>query len=152
METYCSLGFRHKLLGFIFTHVLKLAMLAVTEGELFFFFFPKLLTFHFVLSKGFLDSSVAMQEIPSSIPGPGRSARAGIGSPLRYSWASLVAQLVKNLPAMQETWVRSLGWEDPLEKGKATHPSILAWRSPLTVVHAVTESNTTEQLSLPHSR
>ena len=105
-----------------------------------------------MLSKGFLDSSVAMQEIPSSIPGPGRSARAGIGSPLRYSWASLVAQLVKNLPAMQETWVRSLGWEDPLEKGKATHPSILAWRSPLTVVHAVTESNTTEQLSLPHSR
>ena len=44
------------------------------------------------------------------------------------SWASLVAQLVKNLPAMQETWVQSLGWEDPLEKGKATHSSILAWR------------------------
>ena len=44
--------------------------------------------------------------------------------------ASLVAQLVKNLPAMHETWVRSLGWEDPLEKGTATHPSILAWRSP----------------------
>ena len=43
---------------------------------------------------------------------------------------SLVAQLVKNLPAMHETWVRSLGWEDPLEKGTATHPSILAWRSP----------------------
>ena len=40
-------------------------------------------------------------------------------------WASLVAQLVKNPPAMRETWVRSLGWEDPLEKGKATHPSIL---------------------------
>ena len=48
-------------------------------------------------------------------------------------WASLVAQLVKNLPAMRETWVRSLGWEDPLEKGKATHSSILAWRIPLTV-------------------
>ena len=43
-------------------------------------------------------------------------------------WASLVARLVKNLPAMQDTWVRSLGWEDPLEKGKATHSSILAWR------------------------
>ena len=42
------------------------------------------------------------------------------------SWASLVAQLVKNLPAMRETWVQSLGWEDPLEKGKATHSSILA--------------------------
>ena len=45
-------------------------------------------------------------------------------------WASLVAQLVKNPPAMWETWVRSLGWEDPLEKGKATHSSILAWRIP----------------------
>ena len=59
METYCSLGFRHKLLGFIFTHVLKLAMLAVTEGKLVFFF--KLLTFHFMLSKGFLDSSVGKE-------------------------------------------------------------------------------------------
>ena len=54
------------------------------------------------------------------------------------SGASLVAQLVKNLPAMRETWVRSLGWEDPLEKGKATWPgvfqtSILAWRIPWTV-------------------
>ena len=49
------------------------------------------------------------------------------------SWASLVAQLVKNLPAMQETWVRSLGWEDPLEKGTATHSSILAWKIPWTV-------------------
>ena len=48
--------------------------------------------------------------------------------------ASLVAQLVKNLPAMWETWVRSLGWEDPLEKGKATHSSILAWRIPWTGV------------------
>ena len=47
--------------------------------------------------------------------------------------ASLVAQLVKNLPAMQETWVRSLGWEDPLEKGMATHSSILAWRIPWTL-------------------
>ena len=50
------------------------------------------------------------------------------GYPLQYSWASLVAQLVKNLGAMWETWVGSLGWEDPLEKGKATHSSILAWR------------------------
>jgi len=58
----------------------------------------------------------------------GRSAGEGIGYPLHYSWASLVAQLVKNLPAMWETWVRSLGWEDPLEKGKVTHSSLLAWR------------------------
>ena len=48
-------------------------------------------------------------------------------------WASLVAQMVKNPPAMRETWVQSLGWEDPLEKGKATHSSILAWRIPWTV-------------------
>ena len=65
---------------------------------------------------------------PGWIPGSGRSAGEGIGYPLQYSWASLVAQLVKNLPTMWETWVRSLGWEDPLEKGKATHFSILAWR------------------------
>ena len=64
------------------------------------------------------------------IPGSGRSAGEGIGYPLRYSWASLVAQLVKNPPAMQETWVRSLGWEDPLEKRMATHSSVLAWRIP----------------------
>ena len=54
-----------------------------------------------------------------------------MGYPLWYSWASLVAQVVKNLPAMQETWVRSLGWEDPLEKGKVTNSSILAWRIPI---------------------
>ena len=53
-----------------------------------------------------------------------------MGYPLQYSWASLVAQLVKNLPAARETWVRSLGWQDPLEKGKGTHASILAWRIP----------------------
>ena len=67
---------------------------------------------------------------PSSIHGLGRSAGEGIGYPLQDSWVSLVAQLVKNLSAMRETWVQSLGWEDPLEKGKATHSSILAWRIP----------------------
>ena len=65
---------------------------------------------------------------PSLIPGSGRSTGEGIGYPLQYSWASLVAQLVKNPPAVRETWVRSLGWEDPLEKGIATHLSILDWR------------------------
>ena len=54
------------------------------------------------------------------IPGSGRSAGGGIGYPLPYSWASLVAQLIRNPPAVRETWVRSLGWEDPLEKGKDT--------------------------------
>ena len=62
------------------------------------------------------------------IPVLGRSAGEGIGYPLQYSWASLVAQLVKNLPAVWETWVRSLGWEDPLVKGKAACFCILAWR------------------------
>jgi len=70
---------------------------------------------------------------PGSIPGSGRSAGEGIGYPLQYSWASLVAQLVKNPPAIWETWVRSLDWEDPLEKGKATHSSILDWRISWTV-------------------
>ena len=67
------------------------------------------------------------------IPGLGKTAGEGIGYPLVYSWASLVAQLVKNIPAVQETWVRFLGWEDPLEKGKATHSSILAWRISWTI-------------------
>ena len=84
---------------------------------------------------GFPDSSVGKEYTcnagdPSLISGWGRSAGEGIGYPLQYSWASLVAQLVKNPPAMWETWVWSLGWEDPLEKGKATHSSILAWRIP----------------------
>ena len=88
--------------------------------------------------QGFPDSSVGKESTcnagdPGSIPGLGRSPGEGIGYPLQYSWASLVAQLVKNLPAMPETWVRSLGWEDPLEKEKATHSSILAWRVPWTV-------------------
>ena len=65
------------------------------------------------------------------IPRLGRSAGEGIGYPLQYSWASLVAQMVKNLSARWETWVRSLGWEDSLEEGKATHSSILAWRIPM---------------------
>ena len=84
-------------------------------------------------SIGFPDSSVGKESAcnvggPSSIPGLGRSAEEGIGYPLQYSWASLVAQLVKTLPAMRETWVQSLGWEDTLEEGKATDSSILTWR------------------------
>ena len=67
------------------------------------------------------------------IPGSEISTGERIGYLLQYSWASLVAQLVKNLPAMWETWVRSLGWDDPLEKRKATHSSILAWRIPWIV-------------------
>ena len=80
------------------------------------------------------------------IPDSGRSPGEEIGYPLQYSWASLVAQTVKNQPAMQEIWVQSLGWEDPLEESIATHSSILAWRIPMdrgawrATVHRVTKS------------
>ena len=86
---------------------------------------------------GFSGSSAGKESAcnagnPGLIPGSGRSTGERIGYPLQCSWASLVAQLVKNPPAMWETRVQSLGWEDPLEKGKATHSSILAWRIPWT--------------------
>ena len=68
----------------------------------------------------------------NKIPGSGRSAGDRIGYPLQYSWSSLVAQLFA-LPAMRETWIQSLGWEDPLERGKATHSGIMSWRIPWTV-------------------
>ena len=95
---------------------------------------------------GFPDSSVSKESTcnagdPGSIPGLGRSTREGIGYPLQYSWVSIV---VKNPPAVWETWVRSLGWEDPLEKGKATHSNILAWRS----LWGRKELDTIERLSL----
>ena len=82
-------------------------------------------------TEGFPGSSAGKESAcsagdPGSIPGSGRSPGDGTGYPLQYSWASLVAQLVKDPPAMQETWVQSLGWENPLEKGKATHCSIVA--------------------------
>ena len=82
---------------------------------------------------GFLDSSVGEESVcnsgdPGLIPGSGRSTGERIGYPLQHSWDSLVARLVKNPPAMWETWVRSLSWEDTLEKGMATHSSLLAWR------------------------
>ena len=90
------------------------------------------------LANDFPESSVGKESTcnardPGSIPGLGRSTGEGIGYPFQYSWASLMVQLVKNLSAMQETWVQSLGWEDPLENVKATHSSILAWRIPWTV-------------------
>ena len=81
------------------------------------------------------------------IPGLRRSPGKGNGYPLQYSWASLVAQLVKYPPAMQKTWVWSLGWEDPLEKGKATHSNILVWQRNLQSM-GLQESNMTEWLTL----
>ena len=102
--------------------------------------------------KGFPDSSLGKESScnagdPGSIPVLRRSTGEGIGYPLQYSWASLVAQLVMNPPAMQETWVWSLGWEDSLEKGKATHASTLAW----TIPWAVGVSKSRTQLNDFHS-
>ena len=92
---------------------------------------------------------------PGPIPGSGRYLGEGKGSPLQCSWASLVAQMVKNLPATRETQVRSLGWEDPLEKGKAAHSSVLAWRIPWTEepggLQGREEADRTERLSTAHS-
>ena len=84
----------------------------------------------------------------SSTPGLGKSPGGGIGYPFQYSWASLVAQMVKNLSVMWETWVQSLGQEDPLEEGVATYSGILAWRIPMNrggwwaTVHGISKSQT----------
>ena len=89
-----------------------------------------------------------MQEILVRFLGQETSPGDGIGYPLQYFWASLVAQTVKNLLAMRETWVQSLGWEDPLQEGMATHSSILAWRILMNrgawwaTVHGVVKSQT----------
>ena len=105
------------------------------------------------LKGGFPGSSVGNVSTcnagdPSSIPGSGRSPGEGTGYPLQYSWASLVVWVVKNQPAMWETWVRFLGWKDALEEGTAIHSSTLAWSIPTdrrpwrATVHEVTKSGT----------
>ena len=86
---------------------------------------------------------------PDSIPGSGRSAGEGKGYPLQYSWASPVALLVKNPPAMRETWVRSLGWEDPLEQGTILTP--VFWPGDCQGLYSPwdrKESDMTERISL----
>ena len=85
---------------------------------------------------GFLGSSAGKESActvrdPGSIARSGRSPGEGIGYPLQYYWASLAALSVKNPPAMQEAWVQSLGWEEPLEEGIASHSSILGWIVPM---------------------
>ena len=85
-------------------------------------------------------------------PWSGRSPGGRHGNPLQYSWADkesqLVSQLLKNPPAIQNTWVRSLGWKDPLKEGMATHSSIIAWRIPMdrevwqATVHGVAKNRT----------
>ena len=114
-----------------------------------------------IFRTGFPDSSIGKESASNagdnsgSIPGLGRSPGEGVGYPLQYFGASLVAQRVKRLPAMQETWVRSLGWEDPLEKEMATQSSMLAWKIPWTKEPGRLyspwgrkESDTTERLTL----
>ena len=87
--------------------------------------------------KGVYEASSAGRESacdagdPGPIPGSGRSPGERTGLALQCSWASPVAQAVKNLPAIREPWVRSLGWEDALEEHMATHSGILAWRVPM---------------------
>ena len=84
----------------------------------------------------------------NSISGSGSSPGEGIDYPLQYSWASLVVQTVRNLPAVREAWVQPLGWEDALEEGMTTHLSNPAWRIPIdrgawrTTVHGATKSQT----------
>ena len=102
-------------------------------------------------NKGFFGGSAGKESACNegdlgSIPGLGRCPGGGHGYPLQYSWASLVAQMVKNTRAVRETWVRSLGWESPLEEGMATHSSTLAWIFPIdrgawqTTVYEVTKN------------
>ena len=91
----------------------------------------------YTTSLGLLGSSAVKESAcsagdPSLIPGSGSSPGEGIGYPLQYSWASFVAQLVKNLPEMHEAWVWSLGWEDPMEEGMSTHSVFLPRESPWT--------------------
>ena len=100
---------------------------------------------------GFPGSSAGKESVCSagdtgSIRGSRRSTEEGIGYLLQYSWASLVTQTVKNPPEMWDIWIQSLGWEDSLEKGMATHSSILAWRIPVdreawrAIVHGLAKS------------
>ena len=106
-----------------------------------------------IITVGFSGSTAGKESVcnagdPGSIPGLGRSPGEGIGYPLQYSWASLVAQTLKNPPAMWETWVHSLGWHNPLEERMATHSCILFWRIPMdrgawrASVHGVTKRRT----------
>ena len=106
---------------------------------------------NFTYKKRFPSSSVGKESAcnagdPGLIPGSGSSPTKVIGYPLQYSSAYLVAQMVKNPPAMWETWVRSLDWEDLLEESLTTHSSIVAWRIPMdrgawqAAVHGVAKS------------
>ena len=97
---------------------------------------------------GFPDSSVGKESTcnagdPGLIPGSGRSTGEGLGCPHQHSWASLVAQLVKNPPAMRETWVQSLGWEDSPGEGKGYPLQYSGLKNSMVcIVHGITKSYT----------
>ena len=103
------------------------SLVCIVDKVTSFFGLPQQFLITFSYNSEALSGSLAGKESacnagdPGSILVSGRSSGEGIGYPLQYSWASLVAQLVKNPPAMWETWVRPLGWEDPLEKGTSNH-------------------------------
>ena len=109
---------------------------------------PHFFTYHMDEMRVFPHSSVGKESAcnagdPGWIPGSGRSSGEGIGYPLEYSWASLVAQLVKNLPTMRETWVQSLHWEDPRREGKG-YPLQYSGLENSTdcIIHGITKSGT----------
>ena len=112
--------------------MLSISKLIVFMNELEYFFGENAFVLSFPGGSAGKESACSVGDL-GLIPRLGRSPGEKKGYPLQYSWASLVAQLVKDPPAMTETWVLYLGWEDPLEKRKATHSSILAWRIPWTV-------------------
>ena len=120
------------------------------HGNYIIYYFTLSVVFHRLPCSSDSKDSACNAGDPGSIPGLGRFAGEGIGYPLQYSWASLVAQLVKNPPAMRETWVRSLGWEDPFDKGTATHSSIVAWRIPWTVQSPGSQELDTSELLSHH--
>ena len=109
----------------------------------------------YVCLKGLPNNSAGKESTcnagdPGSIPESGRPAGEGIVYPLQYSWASLAAHLVKNPPAMQETWIRSLGWEDPLETESL--PTPVSWLEEFYSPWGCKESDTTERLPLSLSK
>ena len=118
--------------------------------------FPSPTVFFYSWAISWMYESLKDYIDPGSIPRWGRSPGEGIGYPLQFSWAFLVAQVVQNLPAMQESWLWSLGWEGPMEKGMATHSSILAWRIPMdrgawwATVRGVTKSQTGQSDQAQH--
>ena len=113
--------------------------------------------------RGFPGSSAGKESAcnagdSSLIPALERSPGEGICHTLQYSWVSLVAQMMKNWPTMRETWVGSLGWQDPLEESMTTHVSILAWRISMdkgawwATVHGILQDRILEWVALPFSR